>query len=104
MCSLSFAGSHLLSPPTGHCCRCDDPDFRALKVASLVVILVVAMGMPLLFALLLRRAHAGYAKVETEERLAVARHLATTMQVDLDTARMVMRDVHPEFGPYPSLQ
>ena len=76
----------LCEPPTA--------EFKLLKVASLAVIFVFALGTPALFIYVLHRATRGHeATQETVSGHAVTQQIAQQNGVSLDRASMVVREV-----------
>ena len=72
---------------------CSDPGHRALQTASGVVIAVVAIGLPVVFAVVLLRAARQYNRESARPNEALARRVADEMDVDKTTAAWVIRDV-----------
>lgn len=72
---------------------CTDEAMKLVQSVSLVVIMVVAVGVPMIFSvLLLRNAHE-YRRTDSELNAAVARQLASEFGVDEEVADFVLRDV-----------
>eukprot|EP01043_Picozoa_sp_COSAG02_P035269 COSAG02_NODE_2514_length_8624_cov_12.683050_3_plen_1168_part_01 len=76
--------------------RCETSEHQALQVASSVVMIVFCFGLPMLFACILVKKARDYqnfsAQLDSVEQL-VADRVAHDFEVDLDTARYIIRDI-----------
>ena len=72
---------------------CEDPSHRALQIVSLLVIAVVAVGLPLAFGFILLRASRRYERNLTGKHKEVAKRIAKELDVQEDQAAWVVRDV-----------
>ena len=72
---------------------CEDAHHRRLQGASMVIIALVAIGMPLLFGFILMRSAHVYNKHTRGENASMAKRLAKEMQVEDEVAEYVVRDV-----------
>ena len=72
---------------------CEDPTHVTLQTISGFVIVLVACGLPLLFAVVLIRSASKYQRETGQQHKVLARQVAKDMDVPVETARWVIRDV-----------
>jgi hypothetical protein len=72
---------------------CEDSSHTAMQWASVVVIVLIAIGLPIaLFVLLYSKAR-NYEKNQRHEYLSVAQRMSSELKVPLTTAEFVIRDI-----------
>eukprot|EP01047_Picozoa_sp_COSAG01_P013588 COSAG01_NODE_643_length_14566_cov_31.994194_5_plen_784_part_00 len=72
---------------------CEDPSHRLLQGMSYGVVVVVAFGLPLLFAIVLVRSARAYSLDMADSYSTMAKQLSEEMQVEVSVANYVIRDV-----------
>ena len=72
---------------------CDDDEMLVLRSLSLVIIATIAVGVPVIFSILLVRNAREYQQTQSQLNAAVAARLAEEFGVDSKVADYVLRDV-----------